>query len=330
MSPLLLILAWPVTAFLCVLPAATAEPAASTIEDTKGFSAFWDATRSELAAVPLEPSLEPDPAHTDSKAACFKASWRSLGRVLVHARYCRPTGDGPFPAVLINPWYSQGAIPPPRGLAERGAAALWYQARGFEVDRSSYPLSNSWYILEGLPSRETFVYRGIVSHGWRGLDFLSSRPEVDATRLAVMGASQGGGLSLILAGLDARVRFAAADFPFLSDWSTSMKGGKSLYGQVRKFIEERPTDRDETTLTLQLFDALSAADAIAVPTLVQLGLKDEKCPPPGIRRVFARLGSKDKKLVEYPDTGHEDRNAERWQAMEDWVVGRLRPLPSRR
>jgi len=310
-----------------VLLAAALAASARALDRPKDFDAFWARVSAELAAAPLDAALEPDTAHTDKDVACFKASYASIHRVAIHARYCRPAREGKFPAVLISPWYSQGAIPVPDSLPKRGIAALWYQARGFEVDQSSYALENSWYILQGIEDPETYVYRDIVAHALRGLDVLAARPEVDAARIAVVGASQGGGLSLLLAGLDPRVALAAADFPFLSDWEGSLSAPGSPYADVRRRVEARPRERSAVMRTLSYFDTLDVADRIAVPVLVEVGLKDRTCPPEGIKKLFARLKSRDKRLVEYPGADHTDEGARRWKAMEDFVAERLGPRP---
>ena len=44
----------------------------------------------------------------------------------------------------------------------------------------------------------------------RGIDFLTSRAEVDPSRIGVLGFSQGGGLTLATAALDSRVKAAVA------------------------------------------------------------------------------------------------------------------------
>jgi cephalosporin-C deacetylase len=289
----------------------------------KDFDRFWNETKKELVAIPLSPQLDPDPANTDRDVACFKASYVSLGSVVVHARYCRPTGPGPFPGVLISPWYSESTIRPPSDLAKKGIAALWYQGRGYEVDQSSYPVDNSWYILVGLQSPQTYVYRGIVSHALRGLDFLASRPEVDAKKLGAMGSSQGGGLSLLAAGLDKRVTAVAADFPFLNDWVVSMPLAKSPYADVRKYIEEHPGERKSVLKTVSYFDALDVADRITVPVLVDVGLKDHTCPPDGIKSVYGRIASREKHLKEFPEADHTDQGPQRWQGMVDFLAKQL-------
>jgi cephalosporin-C deacetylase len=296
---------------LCLI-ALLAAPAGAA-NRPRDFDQFWDSTKRHLAAAPLSPQLTPDLEHTDAAVACFKASYAGLRGAVVHARYCRPAAEGTYPAVLVNPYYAQGAIPPPVDLAKAGFAALAYQARGFDVDLPTYPLESTWYVLTGIDEPETYVFRDIVSNALRGLDFLYSRPEVDPHRIGVMGASQGGGVSLLVAGLDKRVAAVAADFPFLSDWPDSLSATQPPYSDVSEYIKGHKTGADKIMKTLSFYDAGNVADRIEVPVLVQVGLKDRTCPPEGIKNVYGKLKSADKTLKEYPKADHSDQGAERWQ-----------------
>jgi len=307
-----------------VLLAALAAAPASAADRPKDFDRFWDATKRKLATVPSAVTVTSDPAHTDAAVACFKVDYAGWRATTVHARYCRPAADGKYPGVLVNPWYSQGEVAPPTDLAKRGLAALSYQARGFEVDRSSYPLENSWYILDGLSAPEDYAYRSIVAHALRGLDVLAARPEVDAARIGAMGASQGGGLSLFVAGLDKRVAAVAADFPFLTDWPDSLDdAARSPYADVRRRLADHPEERGAAMATLAYYDTAAVADRVEVPVLVQAGLKDGTCPPKPIRRMFGRLKSRAKVWKEYPDADHTDRGGERWAASIDFLAKSL-------
>ncbi len=267
--------------------------------------------------------MSSDAEHTDAEVACFKVDYASWHKTTVHARYCRPARDGKFPGVLVNPWYSQGAIQAPTDLAKRGLAALAYQARGFEVDQSSYPKENDWYILDGIDLPEEYVYRGIVCHGLRGLDALAAMPEVDATRLGAMGASQGGGLSLFIAGLDKRVQAVAADFPFLTDWPDSLSAPRAPYADVRRRLNDHPDERLATMNTLSYFDTMAVADRITAPTLVQAGLKDGTCPAEPIKTMYGRIRSADKVWKAYRDADHTDMGDVRWRASVDFLAGVL-------
>ena len=288
------------------------------------FAAFWRRTERELAKVPLNPELEKTPAVSDARAECFHASYSSWGGTRVHAWYCRPKAPGRYPAVLISPWYGQGQIPPPIDWADQGVAALWYQGRGYGVDQSSYPVDNGYYSLLGIASPRTYVYRAMVCHGLRGLEFLRERPEVDAARLGVAGASQGGGLSLILAGLDPGVGAVAANFPFLSDIRDSLRSAaRSPYMDIAGYLRGRPAAKAAALKTLSYFDVLNFAGRVRVPVFVETGLMDRTCPADGIIAMFNALASREKSLRAFPAADHVHEDAPRWSAMQSFLVKRL-------
>ena len=146
---------------------------------------------------------------------------------------------------------------------------------------------------------------------------------MDARRIGVAGASQGGGLSLLLAGLDPRVRAASADAPFLTDWEESLSAPHSPYADVRKYLAEHPGERAAVMRTLSYFDTLDVVGRIDVPVLFQVGLKDMTCPPAETEKAYRRLKSRRKRLKEYPNADHSDEGAARWGAAEDFLADAL-------
>jgi|GEM_PF-361415 len=287
-----------------------------------GFDDFWDRTLQQLAAVPMDLRLRPAPEQSDAKVRCYRAEYSSLDRVRIHAWYCRPAAPGQYPAVLINPWYGRSTVTPPQDAARRGFAALAYQGRGFGVDQSSYPIENSWYILQGIDSPETYVYRQMFCHAKRGVDVLASRPEVDVQRIGAAGSSQGGGLSLAVAALDPRVAAVSADFPFLCDFRTSLPIALSPFQNIHDLMQREPGRRVAVGRTVSYFDLLHFAPRIKAPVKVQIGLHDRTCPPEGIRRVFERIAGS-KSLEEWPQADHMDENSLRAETMMDFLYARL-------
>jgi len=75
------------------------------------------------------------------------------------------------------------------------------------------------YLQYFLNDKELYIYRGAYMDCVRGIDFLFSRHEVDTTRVAVEGASQGGALTFATAALNnSRIKACAPQVPFLSDF----------------------------------------------------------------------------------------------------------------
>lgn len=134
------------------------------------------------------------------------------------------TGKGPFPAVLISPGHSpsgrQSDYSFAANFARNGVAALTYDIVG-EGERLQYFDPDLGVSKVGRPTGEhsmaafhTWIVGGHVARyfvfdAMRGLDYLVSRPEIDASRIGAFGCSGGGTVSAYLAALDERVKAAA-------------------------------------------------------------------------------------------------------------------------
>lgn len=149
----------------------------------------------------------------------------SLPGLHVTANVFVPAGAaGPFPAILLSPGHSpggktelfeMGAI-----LARNGFVALAWDpiGQGERLQHFDPDLGGS---KVGRPTGEhghdgvhaavigQHVARYFVWDAMRGLDYLSSRGDVDASRLGAFGCSGGGTVTAYLAALDPRVAAAA-------------------------------------------------------------------------------------------------------------------------
>ncbi len=141
----------------------------------------------------------------------------------VTANLYLPEGKGPFPGILFplghydNPKpaeeYQRSCIL----FAKNGLAVLTYdpigQGERYQVlgpDRkprargtSEHTLVDVGALLVGTCSAQYFIWEGI-----RGLDYLSSRPEIDPKRLGCAGNSGGGTMTSYLMAIDERVACA--------------------------------------------------------------------------------------------------------------------------
>ncbi|MGN6609322.1 MAG: alpha/beta fold hydrolase [Jatrophihabitans sp.] len=105
----------------------------------------------------------------------------------------------PAPAVLLAHGFGgtkQSVASVARSLAGRGYVVLTWTARGFGRSGGLIHLD--------APAYEVHDASLLVS-------WLQQRPQVDRNRIAVAGASYGGGLALLLAGTDPRIKAVAAD-----------------------------------------------------------------------------------------------------------------------
>jgi len=291
------------------------------------FDRFWKATLDSLAAVDLSPTVQKDTRLSDETVGVFRVGFTSLHGVRVHGWYTVPLWkQAPHAALALYPGYSTGRISPAKGLSREGYATLAIQARGYGVDRESYPEDNRTYMTIGLGSPETYVYREIICHCLRAVDFLAARSEVDPERIGAIGGSQGGGLALLVAGLDRRIKLAAANVPFLTDFPRSLTMTGNPYRELVRYIESRPESRERVIRTVSYFDTLNLAGKITVPVIVSIGLFDRTCPAPSIYGMYLKLASSDKRVEIYPYLDHPEVNKEFGPVRSDWIKNHLPPV----
>lgn len=197
----------------------------------------------------------------------------------VTANLYLPEGKGPFPGVLMPLGHSQNgkaADYMQRGailLAKNGIAALVYDPigqgeRSQLLDKLGNPAikgSTSEHTMCGvgalLVGRSTASYR--IWDGIRSLDYLASRPEIDAKKLGCSGCSGGGTLTSYLMALDDRIGAAAP-----SCYLTSLE---------RLFATIGPQDAEQN-ITGQVALGIDHADYIFLrapkPTLILASTRD--------------------------------------------------------
>jgi cephalosporin-C deacetylase len=136
-----------------------------------------------------------------------------------------------------------------------------------------------------------------------------AQPEVDPTRVAAMGGSQGGALALACAALEPRIRKCVSVYPFLSDYKRvwEMDLAKDAYNDIKAYfrrfdpLHERV---DEVFTKLGYIDIQHLAPRIKADVLMAITLMDNICPPSTQYAAYNKITSK-KEAVIYRDFGHE-------------------------
>jgi len=278
----------------------------STVKKPDDFDAFWDGVQQQVAAVPLEPEMIPDPLRTSAEVEVFQVFYTSIEHVRIAAWYCRPTRRvGRLPAVLLLPGY-QADPPIPKEWALKGYGALSVAPRGKLRSNRQFNPGYPNLLTYNIVDRHTYAYRGFYVDAWRGIDFLLARPEADPTRLGVTGSSQGGGLTITTAAMRPEIRAAAAGAPYLCGFMDAIALTHTYpYEEINDFLRAHPDSRHAVEATVAYFDGINFADKITCPIIVNIGLQDNVCPPETGYALFNQIRATDKQLYTYDGHGHD-------------------------
>ena len=263
------------------------------------FDVFWRDTLVALKAVDPAFDLSHRPAKDTATHEVYEVEMRSLGNVRVRGWYEKPKAAGRYPALLRVPGYTMAMKP--TGTSDP-IAVFSFNIRGHGNSQDDVSGQPEDYWIRGLDQKEGYFYQGAYADCVRAIDFLASRPEVDVTRIAVSGESQGGGLAIATAALDKRISLCAPDIPFLCDFVKYFKA--SHWPEIDAWIKAEPQRSWEKMLrVMSYFDTLNMADRIKCPVFLGVGLQDDNCPPATIFAVYNRLDIPKTYRV-YPNAGH--------------------------
>jgi cephalosporin-C deacetylase len=190
-----------------------------------------------------------------------------------------------------------------------GVAALSMDCRGQNgqsQDAAVYPEGHyTGWMTTGIRDPWTYYYRYVYADAVRALELLANRDEVDPRRLAVGGASQGGGLAIAAAALSRRPILALPDIPFLCDYRRAILIAQSgPYPEIANFLRVFPHLYEQSLRTLSYFDCLNLAPWITSRTVISSGLCDDTCPPSTIFGVYHQITA-EKQIEVYPFQKHE-------------------------
>ena len=276
----------------------------SPLDRADDFEDYWERARRELDAVAPQFKLTRQDEYCTDTREVYLLEMRSLGNILVRGWYMRPVKEGVYPAMLHVQGYSSGKVP---GNLYQGddMVSLALNVRGHGNSRDHVDPGFPGYILYHVDDRETYIYRGAYMDCIRAVDFLYSRPEVDTSRVAVEGGSQGGALSFATAALDnERIDLCAPHVPFLSDFRDYFKVATWPAGEFFEYFKQHPDiPEDSIYKTISYIDIKNLAPWIKAPVFMSIGLMDKTCPPHINFAAYNQLTAPKQYLV-YPNAGH--------------------------
>ncbi len=298
------------------------EKVISPVDAQPDFDAFWKKAKAELAKVDPQFKLIRKDSLCTAKRDFYLVEMRSLGNVLIRGWYSVPKKPGKYPAFLHVQGYGS-VMQPAYMVTDDDFVSFGLNIRGHGNSCDDVNPGFPGYILNHLEDKEKYIYRGAYMDCVRAVDFLCSRPEVDASRIVVEGQSQGGALSFVTAALDAeRIRLCVPGVPFLSDFPHYFKVASWPGNEFVQYVAEHPeTNWEEVFRTLSYFDIKNLAPKIKAPVLMLMGLMDDVCPPHINFAAYNNLKCP-KSYVAYPYSGH-GLPSENYTVRMNWVRKQL-------
>jgi cephalosporin-C deacetylase-like acetyl esterase len=300
------------------------------------FDAFWQQGREALAKIPLEAKLTLLPDACTDRVNVYQVSFRTLGQnwnpspPRIYGILCEPKAPGKYPAVLKVPGAGVRAYSGDPSLAARGAIVLEIGVHGIpvnlpqEIYDAMYAGALHSYWLNQLDNKDTYYYHRIYLGCVRANDFLASRENWDGKNLLVMGASQGGQLSLVTAALDRRVTALSVTHPAMCDVAAELHGRAGGWPHPFKPNDDGSPSFHATPAkiaTASYYDSVNFARRIRAPGFYLWGFNDEVCPPTSTYAAYNVITAP-KTLTIEPEQGHT-YPPEQGEAINNWVLRQL-------
>jgi len=238
------------------------------------------------------------------------ATWSSQGQTMT-GTISLPDGAGPFPVVIVN----HGFIPANRYWIGQDSGIFGdpMASHGFIAIAPNYPGYSGSGQLDP-------VYPAIIAEAVADMDLINSLPslpQADPGRIALIGHSNGGGVSLLLAVIEPRVRALALFAPVSSDMADN---ARKWWTDARRGAVPPPDAAAEIYKHISPRNYFSTTSP---PTLFLQGTLDQDIPAAWTNATLQALQDKgvEASVTWYPGAQHDmigadladaDARAEAW------------------
>ena len=235
------------------------------------FARYWDDTLNELAGFPAKPEVELLSIRCTEFATMYGVRLTSIGSYRLFGYLSVPQGAGPFPAIYYAPKYQSVLEPIPQGAANylRSRFAVFALAgRGQRLSDKPYSAGFPGLLTKDIDDVQGYIFRGIAADGVRGLEYLVTRSEVDAERVAVIGND----VALITAALGEGATHVICQPGLLVDTlALAARTGDYPLEEVNDYLNLYPERRERVEHTLGYFELSRFAPRVSAKTLLMAG-----------------------------------------------------------
>ncbi len=277
------------------------------------FDQFWQRTLSESRSKSWEPVFTPidEPmVFIDAYDVVFSG----FDGQKIHGWFFVPKGtEKPLSCIVEYIGYGGGRGKPMEWLSwvnagyahfvmdTRGQGAAWRSGDTPDIWDGDLGGQFSGFMTRGIQTPETYYYRRLITDAVLAVDAVKTHPLVDKMNIFLTGGSQGGGLTLSVAGLRNDIKAALPEVPFMCHYRRATQIVDSdPYHEISKYLQVY-RDRVETVFhTLSYFDGLNFAARASAKALFSVGLMDMVTPPSTVFAAYNHYaGEKDIRVYAY-------------------------------
>ncbi|HKL64244.1 MAG TPA: S9 family peptidase [Woeseiaceae bacterium] len=262
-------------------------------------------THSEVGGLDTDTFVEPELVRFESFDGLSVPAW-----------VYKPEGDGPFPVVVSIHGGPESQARP----SFSSTYQMWLEKLGVAVVvpnvRGSAGYGKSYLAMDNAYKREDSV-RDIGAL----LEWIGTRPDLDADRVAVFGGSYGGYMVLASAVHYSDRLKAAVDIVGISSFVTFLENTEDYRRDLRRV--EYGDERDpQMRAHLEKISPLNNVEKIAVPMLVVQGENDPRVPVTEAEQIVAALREKGETVwyMNALNEGHGYRRKENRDVYQQAVV----------
>ncbi|MBK7628596.1 MAG: acetylxylan esterase [Bacteroidales bacterium] len=296
-----------------------------TVKDPADFDTFWTNAIAEARKINLDPKITLLPEKCTSDVNVYHISFQNeINGSRIYGMLAMPKAPGKYPSILKVPGAGIRAYSGDTRLASLGFIVLDIGIHGIPVNLDPQVYTDLAggalyaYNTVKMNDRNTHYYKRVYLGCVRAVDFLVSLPEYNGKDIAVTGGSQGGALTIVTAGLDKRIKFAAALYPALCDHTGYLNNRAGGWPHYFKNTQPKPNEVE----TLGYFDVVNFARRVTAPGYYTWGYNDLTCPPTSMYSAYNVITAP-KQLALFLETGHW-QFPEETEALNNWLVKQLK------
>lgn len=285
------------------------------------FEQFWNDAMLKASKVPMQPTLRHSDEESNDRVDVYYLRLQSYKKGnYVYGVLTVPKTAGRKPAILRLPGAAVRSFNGPNELAYEGFVVLEIGVHGIPVDQDKEIYRQleagalAGYTTMGIDNRDTYYYKRSILGCVRAVDYLCTRDDVDTTRIATYGGSQGGMLSIMTAALSPHISALFAYFPAFCDL-TGYYNGRGA-GWPHLFRDPNEPNIKARMEVSRYYDTVNFSRILKAPGFYAWGFNDPACCPTSTFSAYNVITAP-KQLQVGRDTGHwlypwQVENAMKW------------------